>query len=146
MHEKTLTDSPVSLFGHQERTMRIAIFSSCGPGNFVAAVNAGHASAGRFSVCLLVTDRPGIPAIDAADREGIPVITSDFPCALNGATSDRKRELADLLHDSVLHQIKSFEAASGAIDICVLAYRRVIRGQLLRTGASTTVVEPVRFW
>jgi folate-dependent phosphoribosylglycinamide formyltransferase PurN len=120
------------LYGCQDRTMRVAVFSSRGPGNFLAAINAARASDGQFSVCLLVTDRPGIPAIAAADNERVPVIVGDFATALRGLDSDRRGTVANQLHDAILYRIRDYEASSGPIDLCVLAYRRIIRGSLFQ--------------
>jgi folate-dependent phosphoribosylglycinamide formyltransferase PurN len=120
----------VPLYCHQQRTMRIAVFCSHGPGNFLAAVHAGHASEGRFEVCLLVTDRPGIPAIAAATAEGIRTVTYDFVSSLRGMTVEARRTTTDQLHDRMLGQILNYEEEAGSIDLCVLAYRRIIRGAL----------------
>jgi len=111
--------------------MRIAVFSSGGPGNFQAALDCARANPSRLQVALLVTDRPQTASESVARELGIPVVTRDFPATLAGTEPLQRARRCDQLHEELLEEIQSFERQRTAIDLCVLAYRRLVRGPLL---------------
>jgi len=110
--------------------MRVAIFSSMGPGNLKAALDAAKAMPDLIEIALLVTDRYGIPAIDLANASGIPIISLPFGERLAGLTGPAKEDATRHLHDEILTLIQGYERRIRRIDLCVLAYRRIIRGNL----------------
>jgi phosphoribosylglycinamide formyltransferase-1 len=121
--------------------MRIAFFASGGPGNLHAAFELEDIAPHLIKVAVIVTDRSGIPAIDLARARGVPVIVRDFEreCgswrAQRGSpeTEAAYRSKSEAFHDAIAEELEKIEASSGArIDLAVLAYRRIIRGRLLR--------------
>lgn len=120
------------------RPMRVAFFASGGPGNFEAALRCAHRLPDAISIALLVTDRPGIPAIDVAQRHGVPCIVRDFakecpPWVRSDGDAEAARayrHAAREVHDRILALVREEEERSGRMDLAVLAYRRVIHGAL----------------
>jgi folate-dependent phosphoribosylglycinamide formyltransferase PurN len=110
--------------------MRVAVFSSHGPGNLQAALDAARLSPDSIEICLVVTDRTGIPSLELAESLGLPIIYREFGCATTGLKGPDRLAVNDCLHDEILEEIQRFETRTGPIDLCVLAYRRIIRGAL----------------
>ena len=119
-----------ALYEPRDNAMRIAVFSSWGPGNFSAAMSAAADSCAAMKVVLLVSDRLGTPSAELARGCGVSVIERDFADRLRKVGSSERGEASDRMHDEVLEAVQLFEHEHGMIDLAVLAYRRVIRGAL----------------
>lgn len=118
------------LWRPSSQPLRVAVFSSQGPGNLQAALDAAQSDPERMEVCLVVTDRLGIPSIRLAKDRGLPVISRDFGSATAHLTGPAKAAASDHLHEEILEEIRGLEERSRPIDLCVLAYRRILRGAL----------------
>jgi folate-dependent phosphoribosylglycinamide formyltransferase PurN len=110
--------------------MRVAVFSSHGPGNLQAALDAAGLAPDLIEVCLVVTDSTGIPSVRLAERLGLSVISREFGKATAHLKGTEVSAASDHLHDEILAEIQRFEERTRPIDLCVLAYRRIIRGAL----------------
>jgi phosphoribosylglycinamide formyltransferase 1 len=103
----------------------VVVFSSGGPGNFRTALEFCQAHGDAVRLVGLVTDRVGIPAIDLAHANGIPVSTFHFP-ALPASAPER---LA--VCDNILAHLQQLERLHGSLDLIVLAFRKVLAGSLV---------------
>jgi len=125
----------------KNKPMNIAVFASGGGNNLLTAIKIAHLSLGKICVCLVVTDRLAIPAIDIAKSHGIPVIAKDFEkecgvwgeCKNDPIKAQRYRMAGERFHDAILEQMLDHEnIAHETIDLIVLSYHRLIQGKLLR--------------
>lgn len=122
------------------RPMHVVFFASGGPGNVLAAFAAEDAMPSRIRIGAVVTDRPGIPAIDVAEERRRPCLVHDFASECGSwaahrgdpTQEDLYRQRAGRFHDAVLDKIMMLEQELGwKFDLAVLAYRRIITGKLL---------------
>lgn len=125
-----MTLPPRPLLPPLTQAMRVAVFSSQGPGNLQAALDAARSAPERIEVCLVVTDRLGIPSVKLAKDQGLAVISRDFGSTIAHLDGPERAAASDRLHDEILEEIRRFEERSHPIDLCVLAYRRIVRGAL----------------
>lgn len=104
--------------------------SSGGPGNFATVVDfcetEGRAHA---RVAHLVTDRPGIPAIEFAQSRGIEHTVLRFANISPASPEFRERRARDC--DRLLGLFDEIEGKVGRIDLVVSAFRRVLAGEIV---------------
>ncbi|MDP9151248.1 MAG: hypothetical protein M3O36_15080 [Myxococcota bacterium] len=119
--------------------MRVVFFASGGPGNLATAFACEDFEPSKIHVDLVVTDRPGIPAVALAEARGCQCIVNDYERSLRdqaGAgdrplTAAERAAFSRTFHDDVLEQIEAVERKRGKFDLVVLAYRRIILGDML---------------
>ncbi len=125
----------------KNKPMNIVVFASGGGNNLFTAIETAHISLGKIRVCLVVTDRLGIPAIDIAKSHGISVIAKDFEnecgvwqeCKNDPMKVKHYHKAGESFHDSILDQMLTYQKKiSETIDLVVLSYHRLIRGRLLK--------------
>ncbi len=122
-------------------TGNIVCFSSWGPGNF-ATVLAFCDKNPEWRVRQLVSDRPGTPSTRLAAGRSILVAVHDIPGIFdpNDPGSRARREAALL---PVVQTLDRFETCEGPIDLIVLAFRKVLSGEILtRYGERMINVHP----
>lgn len=121
------------------KPMRIIFFVSGTGGNLKAAIDLSHKEPDLLQVCLVISDRLGIKAIDIAENYNIPLIASDFEkeCGiwLECKNNQKKiREYSDCavnFHNRTLEKIQTIEKECGeTFDLVVLSYHRWIHGDL----------------
>ena len=124
----------------KNKSMNVAVFASGGGNNLLTAIQTAHSSSGKIRICLVVTDRLRIPAIDIAKSHGISVISRDFEkecgvwkeCKEDPIKAQQYRKAAEQFHDTVLDEILAFQhTMRESIDLVVLSYHRLIQGKLL---------------
>jgi folate-dependent phosphoribosylglycinamide formyltransferase PurN len=111
--------------------MRIAFFSSGGPGNFAAALELATAHRSKLEIACLVVDRDETPSEALARRRGIEVVKVDFIGELRGLQGVERRERAIGLFAEVLDGIGQVERKSRRVDVCALAFRQILAGNIL---------------
>ncbi|CAE6859739.1 Phosphoribosylglycinamide formyltransferase [Paraburkholderia nemoris] len=126
------------------RPMRVVFFASGGPANIETALALASTFPDKLNVDLVVTDRPGIPAIDIACRYRVPTIVGDFGAFSQGVKADpesiRYRKIRCDFHESLHEKIRAFEQLHDIqFDLAVLAYRLVIEGSLLARFANRAI-------
>lgn len=120
--------------GFGQRPMRIVFFSSGGPGNFDAACDLASEFPSILSVELLVCDRLDTASARSARTRGMRVAEFDYEAEFraSGYHPEQRRSFSKLFHNEVLRHIIDCERADGCgMDLAVLAYRRLIQGDLL---------------
>ncbi len=124
----------------KDTSMLIAIFASGGGGNLNAAIRLSIQYPHLLKVGLVVADRLGIPAIEIAKKNNIPVIAQDFEkecgiwaeCKKDPKKTHAYRTKAKVFHNRILEQIKHLEKKNHQpFDLIVLSYHRWIEGDLL---------------
>jgi phosphoribosylglycinamide formyltransferase-1 len=91
-----------------------------------------------LQVCLVISHSQANGAVAVADRNGVPTWLGDFDqrCGLRSAvrTADelrRYRARARAWHDDIDKRLLTWQSTNGDIDLVVLAYHRLIEGDLL---------------
>ena len=110
--------------------MRLAVFASGGGSNLGAILDAVSAGTLRAEVALVVTDRPGIGALDRAARRGIPTFTlAPADCADGAAFGEA---LLDVLY---AHNV-NFVALAGYLKMIPAAVVRAYRYRIVNVHPS----------
>lgn len=118
------------IFARERLPMRVAVFATQGPGNLRAVLDVADARRDLVEVALVVSDRLSSPAAAVANERAISVIEADLAARIAKGGASREA-ITDAFHNEVLERIRTIERCAGSIDLCVLAYRRIIRGALL---------------
>lgn len=137
---------PMPIFSPGDRPMNILFLASGGPGNLRAVLDLAMRLPSRLRVGMVCADRPGTPSMALASTHGIPMYEDDFRSCCGDAPAPGSPDrlvydhLGEAFHDRMLRAVVDEEARSGrAFDLAVLAYRRIIRGSLLRYLADRMI-------
>jgi prepilin-type processing-associated H-X9-DG protein len=121
------------------RPLRVAVFVSSTGGNLNTLLRISEREPDLFQVCIVISHSPANGAVAIAERHHIRTWRGDFDkhCGLRSAaqTADelkRYRDRARTWHDEIDKRLLAWECVHGDIDLVVLAYHRLIEGQLLR--------------
>lgn len=123
----------------KKHSMRIVVFASGSGGNLNAAINLSKKYPHLLQVCLVITDRFGIPALKIAEKNNIPALVFNFEkqCGkwIEQINDDKKikryYDCSIKFHNNILKQIKITEKKQGFnFDLAVLCYHRWINGKL----------------
>ncbi len=116
----------------------IVCFSSGGPGNFATVVDFCKNHIAEARIINLITDRAGIPAIQVAKDNAIDFRVFDFADKLD-LKNQAGQEMRMLECQPILEHLISLEQKHGAIDLIVLAFRRVLVGEILQQYAGRII-------
>jgi len=128
------------IYQPKDTPMLFAVFASGGGGNLNAAIQLSKQYPRLLKVGLVVTDRLGIPAIDIAKKNTIPVIAQDFEkecgvwseCKKNPKKKKSYQKKAKEFHNRILKAMMKMEKSTKIpFDLIVLSYHRWIEGDLL---------------
>ena len=129
-----------------DRPFRTAVLVSATGANLRTLLRLQEAEPKVLEVCLVASHAPDVPALQVAAEAGIEAWPGDFDshCGLRSAAGTAAalqdyRDRARRWHDRLDAELAGWERRHGPIDLVVLAYHRLIEGNLLNRFAGRMI-------
>jgi len=126
--------------------LRTAVLVSATGANLRTLLALRAAEPALLDVCLVASHGSNVPALRAATEAGVQTWPGDFDsrCGLRSAMRTAEelrgyRARARRWHDELNARLAGWESRNGPIDLLVLAYHRLIEGDLLTRFANRMI-------